>query len=169
MDAVFLPCAILAPLPAPYAKSLTLKRACVTIRCPKGRFQKGELGGSGLLRMGGCPFLSEVHCEEHTTPRISAGLVDSTISVSFQALDQRPSLSPPLGAGISFSGGSGAMRTPARCQPEAWVFLVGNPGSSLSDYGSSLAIVKRHFLGPNPDLSLPGVRTSFSKCRCVPS
>lgn len=123
----------------------------------------------GFLGWGGWPFLSEVHCEAHTTPRTSAGLVDSAVSVSFQALDQRPGPSPPLRAGISFSGGSGTISTPSRCQPEAWVFLVGNPRSSLSDYGSSLAIVKRYFLGPNQDLSPPGMRTPFSKCRCVPS
>ena len=43
----------------------------------------------------------------------------------------------------------------------------GHPGSCLSDCGSSLAIVNRHFPGPNLGLSPSGVRVLLPKCRCV--
>lgn len=92
MEAVFLPRAILARVP--FAKFLTWGWACVTIRGPKGRFQKGGLQNVSFLGWVAVPSPKFI-VKRTQAPELVRAWVDSAVSVSFlQALDQKPWVHP---------------------------------------------------------------------------
>lgn len=94
--------------------------------------------------MGNCPFFLEVHCEAHEIPE----LVRAPLSLSPPS---RPWTEGPGSTPGSWhqwlQGGWGTMSTPRGASQRHGV-PCGHPGSSLSDCGSSLDILKRHFSGP---------------------
>lgn len=117
------------------------------------------------------PFFPEDHCEAHATPGISKDLLGSAVSAPF----------PPSPGPKSLFGSTtgswhlwrlGAMSLPTPLEAPARGIDVpvprGHPGSCLSDHGSSLTIVKLHFLGPKLGPNPSGVRMPLPKCRCIP-
>lgn len=94
--------------------------------------------------MGNCPFFLEVHCEAHEIPE----LVRAPLSLSPPS---RPWTEGPGSTPGSWhqwlQRGWGTMSTPRGASQRHGV-PCGHPGSSLSDCGSSLDILKRHFPGP---------------------
>ena len=118
---------------------------------------------------GASPFFPKVHCKAHATPEL-VRTSSTSMSLPPPSRPQTKDSGSTPGSWHRLQWRLGAMSLPTPWEAPARGIDVprGHPGSCLSDCGSSLAIVNRHFPGPNLGLSPSGVRVLLPKCRCVP-